>query len=1133
MKLAFCLFKYFPFGGLQRDFLRTAEECQRRGHTVHVYTMEWQGAMPHHLPVTLIPIHGLGNHRRCLSFTQQLAAYLQNESYDLVIGFNKMPGLDVYYAADPCYAAKTQGERPWYYRLTPRYRTYTQLENTVFTPTARTEILTLTEFQQAQFIQFYQTPTERFHLLPPGVNPQRKPPTNAAEIRATVRETFKITPDNYCLLMVGSGFKTKGVDRALLALHSLPTELRKKTHLLIIGQGDTKTYLRAAKHLGITEQVRFLGGRKKVAPFFLAADLLLHPAYSETAGMVLVEALVTGLPVLTTEACGYAKHVQRARAGVVLPLPFQQTELNQQLAVILNSERRKFWQKNALAYAAKTDLYSLVEKAVDFLESLGNKKNVGWAKRSVPTEQSNGGHGLRPLPTLQSDFELNPELRIYFHNKNIFTKIFKLQGEIFRHEKNRKTLRFEIQGNAYFAKLHSGVGWKEIFKNLLQGRWPIVSAKHEWLAIQRLTELNINTTPLAGYGKHGKNPARLQSFVITHAINNAVSLEDFCRDWPLQPPAPNLKRTLLADVARIAQQMHTHGVNHRDFYICHFLLDLKNDPSKNPKLYLIDLHRAHCRTRTPKRWLIKDLAGLYFSSLDIGLTSRDFLRFIKIYSEQPLRRCLQKNRRLWRSVEKRALRLYAKTERKNLAAIATQNQFSPFTLACSQTPIIMRCEQLMRVIPHKRWVFFARWNNQDIVAKCFKRPRDAARELQGYHALIEAGIHTPNLLFHGWSRGGNFYILLYQRIMPAQDFAASWAQANIATQQQLFTDLLLLIAQHHDAGIRQCDLHFKNFLLGNNKIYTLDAADIIKTDHPLTGSQSLNNLALLFAQLPPQSERTFEEFYRVYAQARGILFTLTDLIDLKKYLVYWQKYRLLAYGRKIFRSSTALVCRRSWRHFLVCDRTYDTAAMRLFLADPETVLQGPAVKILKAGHTCTVALIEISGRQLVVKRYNIKNFWHRLKRAIQPTRAARSWRNAHRLLLAGIPTAKPVALLEKRCGPLRGTSYFISEYIAGTRLDAYLTETSTPEEQLFISEKILALFKRLADMRLSHGDLKATNILMVGSEPFLIDLDAMRLHQLNWRWRKARQRDWQRFLKNWQNEPEIQKTFERVLENII
>jgi heptose I phosphotransferase len=249
-----------------------------------------------------------------------------------------------------------------------------------------------------------------------------------------------------------------------------------------------------------------------------------------------------------------------------------------------------------------------------------------------------------------------------WHAQDTFNQLFSIEGKVYRQQGGRKTLRFTLDGKNYFAKFHRGVGWKRIIKDLLQLRLPVISAKTEWRAIQRLEQLGISTMHLVGYGKRGWNPARLQSFVITEELANTVSLEDFCRDWPTLPPSCSLKRALITEVARIARTLHEHGINHRDFYICHFLLDIsmgreRIDP-RHLSLYLIDLHRMQMRRRLPWRWRVKDIGSLYFSSMDIGLSKRDLLRFIRVYRNKPLRACIGDHRLFWWRVKRRAIALY-------------------------------------------------------------------------------------------------------------------------------------------------------------------------------------------------------------------------------------------------------------------------------------------------------------------------------------------------------------------------------------------------------------------------------------------------------------------------------------------
>jgi len=373
VKLAFCLFKYFPFGGLQRDFLRIAKECLLRGHEVNVFTMEWQGEQEPGLSITLLPPKGRQNHIRIRQFAESIIPYVKN--HDLVIGFNKMPHLDVYYAADTCYQAKARTQRGPWYRLTPRYRQMVAAEAAVFSSQFKTRILLISSNQQAEFSRFYLTQPERFYLLPPGIARDRMAPANAADIRQSMRQSLNAKENDYILLFIGSGFKTKGLDRALLSIAALPKEIRERTHLYIVGQDSSTAFENQAKKQGIIDRIHFLGGRNDIPQLLLAGDVLIHPAYNENTGTVLLEALVAGLPVLTTDVCGYAHYIQTAQAGHVIASPFCQKHFNEKLTYSLSSAERFQWKKNAIDFSHKADIYSMPSRAVDFLESLKGKKN--------------------------------------------------------------------------------------------------------------------------------------------------------------------------------------------------------------------------------------------------------------------------------------------------------------------------------------------------------------------------------------------------------------------------------------------------------------------------------------------------------------------------------------------------------------------------------------------------------------------------------------------------------------------------------------------------------------------------------------------------------------------------------------
>lgn len=246
-----------------------------------------------------------------------------------------------------------------------------------------------------------------------------------------------------------------------------------------------------------------------------------------------------------------------------------------------------------------------------------------------------------------------------------FVAVEQLQGEIFRELEARRTLRTEVAGKGYFVKIHRGVGWAEIAKNWLTLKRPVLGADQEWQAIAALSAAGVPTMTAVAYGERGSNPATRHSFIITEELAPTISLEDYSLDWPTRPPAPMLKRALIREVASMTRRMHQAGVNHRDCYICHFLLHTDQPPTPaHFKLSLIDLHRAQIRPAVPRRWRDKDLAGLYFSALNIGLTRRDKLRFLHTYFDQPLRDVLAREAALLAMLEDKAIRLQARFERK-------------------------------------------------------------------------------------------------------------------------------------------------------------------------------------------------------------------------------------------------------------------------------------------------------------------------------------------------------------------------------------------------------------------------------------------------------------------------------------
>lgn len=244
--------------------------------------------------------------------------------------------------------------------------------------------------------------------------------------------------------------------------------------------------------------------------------------------------------------------------------------------------------------------------------------------------------------------------------KDPFAEVERLEGRVFRQIKNRRTIKFAIDGKSFFLKHHRGVGWGEICKNLFSLKLPVIGAGNEFRAIRKLEELQIKTMHCSAYGEKGLNPANRNSFIITEDIGPHRSLEEVAAEQGAKPLSRELKLALIRRVAAVSRKLHDNGVNHRDYYLCHFLMQDNSAAADGFDLYLIDLHRVGIRKKIPARYLFKDMGGLWFSAMDAGLSKADCLRFIAHYSGRGLREELEYNRAFWQKINETGEKLYIK-----------------------------------------------------------------------------------------------------------------------------------------------------------------------------------------------------------------------------------------------------------------------------------------------------------------------------------------------------------------------------------------------------------------------------------------------------------------------------------------
>ena len=178
----------------------------------------------------------------------------------------------------------------------------------------------------------------------------------------------------------------------------------------------------------------------------------------------------------------------------------------------------------------------------------------------------------------------------------------------------------------------------------------------------------------------------------------------------------------------------------------------------------------------------------------------------------------------------------------------------------------------------------------------------------------------------------------------------------------------------------------------------------------------------------------------------------------------------------------------------------------------------------KHDRTTTVTRVELAGQLMVLKRYNPRNQWHKLKRALRRSRARRCWKMSYAFSEAGLNVAAPILMLEDRFGPFRLDAYFLNEFLEGQELVTLLPTMNTEQRQK-VAEAVEDAFEKMKAARLTHGDLKASNLMWTDEKLYFIDLDAAQQHRNPVTWLKGHNKDRKRFLRNWQGDSRLLAIF--------
>ncbi|MFP5427273.1 MAG: lipopolysaccharide kinase InaA family protein [Gammaproteobacteria bacterium] len=460
------------------------------------------------------------------------------------------------------------------------------------------------------------------------------------------------------------------------------------------------------------------------------------------------------------------------------------------------------------------------------------------------------------------------------------------------------------------------------------------------------------------------------------------------------------------------------------------------------------------------------------------------------------------------------------------------------TLADAAGSAELQLLSLLRVLPGQRYVGAGIWRGTPVLAKLLvgnNAARHFQRELEGVKLMAAQGLTTPQLLADGLKEGEGGW-LLFEFLEGAESLGDAWAEVEalppLADEQHLVLgEALTAVAQMHAKGLWQTDLHLDNLLRHNGRLYLIDGAGI-KAETPgqnLSRQRVLENLGVFFAQLPKRLEPFIEELLVHYLLANGE--HALPLEALQKQVDKVRAWRLKDYLDKAGRECTLFSVQRTLSGLRAIRRPEVEAMLPVLEQADALIDQG---HLYKTGGAASVARVEVDGRKLVLKRYNIKNTAHWFKRFWRPSRAWHSWIEAHRLTFLDIATPKPLAVLEQRVLGLRSRAYLVTEYADGPDLiecfKPYIDSGDAPQEQL---QALVHLMQQLIRERISHGDMKGHNLFWQNGQWSLIDLDAMCQHATQLSFAAAYSRDRARMLRNWPSGSALHQRIDQLLPRLV
>lgn len=379
MKIAILRKKYTFHGGAEGFSGSLVENLANAGHEIHIFAIKWQGRAAHNnIHFHQVPAITFISFLRDLTFAAFSYFLLKNQrkDFDIIQTHDKTLFQDIYRAGDGCHIEwlKQRWKRKGLLvklsiALNPYHWLVLALERSIFYGHKFKKIIAISEMVKRNIIDNYEVSPADIDVIYNGVDLEKFHPGNRQRYRTSVRQEYGVTDNDFVVLFVGSGFERKGVKYLIEAIESINAPVT----LMIVGKGSEAKFRSLIKH----QKVIFCGAQKDIQRYYAAADVFVLPTIYEPFGNVYLEALASGLPVITTKNSGASEIIKDGVHGFVVQKPEDVVAIAEKIQLLINDrDKLRSMSENARSLAEEFTFERHITRMMALYESIiGGKTN--------------------------------------------------------------------------------------------------------------------------------------------------------------------------------------------------------------------------------------------------------------------------------------------------------------------------------------------------------------------------------------------------------------------------------------------------------------------------------------------------------------------------------------------------------------------------------------------------------------------------------------------------------------------------------------------------------------------------------------------------------------------------------------